>query len=180
MATQLTGSADGERGGETPQQTAPDASGVYNQNSSAPTTSSTQAGDANVPEITITADRPKKKPGVSTGDLPGLRLQNPLSSLSSYTYQITLYMITPDAYKAFIESGRTKIDAITNAVDAQAAAAVEAGKAGAYIIAQSGGSNNKDGTRAFDTDFYIDDLMIKNLYYIKDNVNQFYYSIFLF
>ena len=163
MATQLTGSADGERGGETPQQTAPDASGVYNQNSSAPTTSSTQAGDANVPEITITADRPKKKPGVSTGDLPGLRLQNPLSSLSSYTYQITLYMITPDAYKAFIESGRTKIDAITNAVDAQAAAAVEAGKAGAYIIAQSGGSNNKDGTRAFDTDFYIDDLKIKNL-----------------
>ncbi len=163
MATQLTGASDGDRGGETPQQNAPNASGVYNENSNqvgsqnSNFAGSTQAGEANVPEVTITATRPK----ISTGELPGLRLQNPLSSLSSYTYQITLYMITPDAYKAFIESGRTKIDAITNAVDAKAAEAVEASKSGAYIIAQSGGSNNSDGTRAFDTDFYIDDLKIK-------------------
>lgn len=167
MTKELTGQADGDRGETNSQKTTPDASGVYNENSSPMETQnnnfagSTQAGEANVPEITITADRPKKKPGISTGELPGLRLKNPLSSLSSYTYQITLYMITPDAYKAFIESGRTKIDAITNAVDAQSAQAVEASKSGAYIIVQSGGSNNKDGTRAFDTDFYIDDLKIK-------------------
>lgn len=167
----LTGSADGESGQESTansQTVTPDPSGVYNENSNSMETQnasyagSTQAGEANVPEITITAGRQKKKPGISTGDLPGLRLQNPLSSLSSYTYQITLYMITPDAYKAFIESGRTKIDAINNAVDAQSANAVEASKSGAYIIAQSGGANNKDGTRAFNADFYIDDLKIKS------------------
>ena len=171
MTTQLTGSANDDSGASAKnaegKNAAPNASGVYNENSgpmetqNASYTGSTQAGEANVPEITITADRPKKKPGIASGELPGLRLKNPLSSLSSYTYQITLYMITPDAYKAFIESGRTKIDAIKNAVDAQSAQAVESSKSGAYIIAQSGGSNNKDGTRAFDTDFYIDDLKIK-------------------
>jgi hypothetical protein len=165
MATQNL--AEDDRGTPTPQQNTPNASGVYNENSNPMETQnnnfagSTQSGEANIPEITITADRPKKKVGIASGELPGLRLQNPLSSLSSYTYQITLYMITPDAYKAFIESGRTKIDAITNAVDAQAANALQASKSGAYIIAQSGGSNNKDGSRAFDTDFYIDDLKIK-------------------
>jgi len=45
---------------------------------------------------------------------PGKRLENPLSSFSSYTYQISLYMITPDAYNAFIDSGRTDINAIRN------------------------------------------------------------------
>lgn len=167
MTTELTGSANDDRGGTTTQNDAtPDASGVYNENSNPMETQntayagSTQAGEANVPEITISSDRPKKKPGLSTGDLPGLRLQNPLSSLSSYTYQITLYMITPDAYKAFIESGRTKVDAIKNAVDANTASAVEASKSGAYIIAQSGGANVKEGARAFDTDFYIDELKI--------------------
>jgi hypothetical protein len=45
---------------------------------------------------------------------PGKRLENPLSNFSSYTYQISLYMITPDAYNAFIQSGRTNINAIDN------------------------------------------------------------------
>ena len=45
---------------------------------------------------------------------PGKRLQNPLSNFSSYTYQISLYMITPDAYDAFIGSGRKNINAINN------------------------------------------------------------------
>jgi len=169
MTTELNGSANDDSGDQNANNApTPDPSGVYNENSNSMETQnasyagSTQAGEANVPEITITADRPKKKAGVSTGDLPGLRLQNPLSSLSSYTYQITLYMITPDAYKAFIESGRTNVDAIKNAVDANSAAAVEASKSGAYIIAQSGGTNIKDGSKAFDTDFYIDDLKIKS------------------
>jgi hypothetical protein len=45
---------------------------------------------------------------------PGRRTQNPLANFSSYTYQISLYMITPDAYDAFIESGRKNINAINN------------------------------------------------------------------
>ena len=45
---------------------------------------------------------------------PGKRPQNPLANFSSYTYQISLYMITPDAYDAFIESGRKNINAINN------------------------------------------------------------------
>jgi hypothetical protein len=43
---------------------------------------------------------------------PGKRLSNPLSNFSSYTYKISLYMITPDAYNAFVESGRSDINAI--------------------------------------------------------------------
>ena len=34
-------------------------------------------------------------------DAPGRRLKNPLGALSSYTYQLSLYMITPEAYDAF-------------------------------------------------------------------------------
>jgi hypothetical protein len=45
---------------------------------------------------------------------PGKRLENPLGNFSSYTYQISLYMITPDAYNAFMQSDRTNIYAINN------------------------------------------------------------------
>ena len=163
----LTGSADADSGSEAKKNEAktnpPNANGVYNENSSPMETQnssfagSTQAGQAN---------NPSKQAGgysVSTGELPGLRLQNPLSSLSSYTYQTSLYMITPDAYRAFIESGRTNIDAIKNAKDANAAADTADNLSGAYIIAQSGGSNNSDDSRAFNLDFYIDDLKITNV-----------------
>ena len=160
----LTGAADSDSGSESKNTEAkidsPNASGVYNENSNPMETQNlsfagaTTAGKAN---------NASTKTGYSTGDLPGQRIQNPLSSLSSYTYQTTLYMITPDAYGAFIESGRTRIDAIKNAKDANAAADTDANLSGAYIIAQSGGSNNTEGTRAFNLDFYIDDLKITNL-----------------
>jgi hypothetical protein len=88
-------------------------------------------------------------------DLPGRRLKNPLGYFSSSTYQISLYMITPDAYDAFIASGRRQIDAISNVEGNRAA--------GAYLIAQSGGINSTDSRRApgFDLDYYIDNLTIK-------------------
>ena len=87
----------------------------------------------------------------TTGAKPGKRTQNPLSNFSSYTYQITLYMITPDAYDAFIETGRRKIDALSN------------GTEGAFIVAQSGGVNNETSKRppGFKYDYFIDDLKIK-------------------
>jgi hypothetical protein len=112
-----------------------------------------------VPEIVITAERPKAS-GKVDNQKPGLRPQNPLGSLSSYTYQITLYMITPDAYDAFIQSGRNNINAINNTANPQVATEVEQSGSGAYIIAQSGGINNKTSKRAFDYDYYIDDLKI--------------------
>lgn len=93
----------------------------------------------------------------SPTDAPGRRLKNPLGSLSSYTYQLSLYMITPDAYDAFVASGRKDINALANAVEGSDA------DVGAYLIAQSGGVNNSYDKRApeFDTDFYIDNLKIK-------------------
>lgn len=85
----------------------------------------------------------------STG--PGKRLKNPLGNFASYTYQLTLYMVTPESYNAFIESGRKNINV-----------ASAANKTGTFIIAQSGGINNTTSTRApgFELDYYIDDLKI--------------------
>jgi len=94
---------------------------------------------------------------------PGRRTSNPLSKFSSSTYQITLYMITPDAYSAFIESGRRNINALSVNTPGS-------GGNGAYVIAQSGGINNNTSTRApgFELDYYIDDLKIKTLLTGKD------------
>ena len=92
---------------------------------------------------------------------PGRRRQNPLGNFSSYTYQLSLYMITPDAYKAFIDSGRRKIDAFQD---------VSKTGNGAFLIAQSGGINNTGIKRApgFDVDYYIDNLKIKQSINGKD------------
>lgn len=79
---------------------------------------------------------------------PGKRLKNPLGYLSSYTYQISLYMVTPIAYASFVASGRRKLD-----ID------------GVYLIAQSGGINNDSDNKikrapGFNLDYYIDNLKI--------------------
>ena len=119
---------------------------------------------------------------------PGKRTQNPLANFSSYTYQISLYMITPDAYESFILSGRKTLTGITDVTTTEAQAAREttylvqapgeAGRGGSppstssntskktggvYLIAQSGGISKSDPKRApeFDVDFYIDDLKIQ-------------------
>ncbi|MGA1047810.1 MAG: hypothetical protein ACO3UU_07355, partial [Minisyncoccia bacterium] len=90
--------------------------------------------------------------------LPGRRTYNPLSKLSTYTYNLSLYMITPDAYDAFILSGRKKIDALSQAQPITQAGVRATG--GAFLIAQSGGINNKTSSRApgFELDYYIDDV----------------------
>jgi hypothetical protein len=83
---------------------------------------------------------------------PGKRLKNPLGYFSSYNYQLSLYMITPDAYDAFIQSGRKDINAFSQLAGAE--------NGGAYLIAQSGGINNQDELRApgFGFDYSIDNL----------------------
>ena len=93
-------------------------------------------------------------------DTPGRRLDNPLGALSSYTYQISLYMISPSGYDAFTASGRTKIDAL------QAGGAVQ-GSGAAYLIAQSGGvrtegENPEFRGTGFTEDVYIDNLIIEH------------------
>lgn len=95
---------------------------------------------------------------------PGNRLQNPLGNFSSYTYQLTLYMITPDAYQAFIASNRTNINAINSSASTAAGSASTGGVTnGAYIVAQSGGIGKGDlRAPGFTLDYYIDDLKITN------------------
>lgn len=82
---------------------------------------------------------------------------NPLSKFVSYTYQISLYMITPDAYNAFVNSGRKNINAL-NITDING----NATGGGAFIVAQSGGVNNTDSRRppGMEFDYYIDDLKL--------------------
>ena len=93
---------------------------------------------------------------VATASQPGKRLQNPLGEFSSYTYQLSLYMLTPDAYTAFVQSGRTKINVLTEASGGTAGG-------GAFIIAQSGGIGKNDKRApGFDFDYGIDNLVIKH------------------
>lgn len=96
---------------------------------------------------------------------PGKRLQNPLGQFASYTYQISLYMITPDAYNLFVASGRTNINAFNTAVNAATATATGAAPTGGgvFLVAQSGGINNTNEKRAagFNFDYYIDNLIMQ-------------------
>jgi hypothetical protein len=95
---------------------------------------------------------------------PGRRLYNPLGDFSSYTYQVSLYLITPDAYNAFVSSGRKNINAISNVANNTVAQQYGSSKSGVYLIAQSGGINNSTSTRApgFGLDYYIDNLEISS------------------
>lgn len=94
----------------------------------------------------------------SASSAPGKRLRNPLGEFSSYNYQISLYMITPDAYEAFVASGRKRINALTEALGS-----TDSG--GAFLVAQSGGINNSTQPRApgFDFDYGIEELSFKTL-----------------
>lgn len=122
---------------ETPQQNA-----TVNSNPATSNTGTTQAA----------------QPGSNTNAYGiGKRPYNPLSAYSSYTYQLSLYMISPDAYDEFNKTGRKNIY-IINGSNGESTY----GSGGAYLLAQSGGVNN-DATRApgFQFDYYIDNLEIK-------------------
>lgn len=115
----------------------------------------------------------KKKPAVKLRKeadpelAPGKRLKNPLGALSSYTYQLSLYMVTPDALDMFIDSGGKDI----NRLGVQSANAIGPDisnsqvTAGAYIVAQSGGVNLAEEQRApsFGFDYGIDNLSFEIL-----------------
>ncbi len=117
-------------------------------------------------EVVVTGKR-ASAPSTPAGGRPGRRLYNPLSKLASYTYNITLYMVTPDAYKAFVESGRRKIDALSRATPVGQGTKPVSG--GAFIIAQSGGINNQNNLRMppasqnEPVDYFIDNLRFTTL-----------------
>jgi len=145
-----SGGANDDKGGGDSTNTTPqtyfESDGTSSTTNTAPpptvNAGTTQAGKSNTPA------------GKTATPKPGKRLQNPLGNFSSYTYQLSLYMITPDAYDAFIASGRKNINAFQD---------VSNTGNGVFLVAQSGGINNTTSKRApgFDQDFFIDDLKIK-------------------
>jgi hypothetical protein len=129
-----------------------DRSNTVQGSSAANAGGTTQAGKAETPTA------------VAYQEVPNRRRHNPLAEFSSYTYQFTLYMITPDAYDRFVDSGRQKID-VLNQSSAK-------GQGGAFIICQNGGINNSSTKRAsgFQYDYYIDDVKIDS--YINGKSTQ--------
>jgi hypothetical protein len=109
--------------------------------------------DIGTEESTQTRTQTRTRVQSTKTDRTGRRFKNPLGYFSSSTYQISLYMITPDAYDAFILSGRRNINALRDT----------GAEPGVYLVAQSGGINGTDSRRApgFDLDYYIDNLSIK-------------------
>ena len=103
---------------------------------------------------TTSAPSDKATPGGTVE--PNRRQDNPLTKLASYTYQLSLYIMSPAGYNEFVKSGRKDIHAATKKTP---------GVIGTYLVAQSGGINNTTDTRApgFKLDYYMDDLRIKNL-----------------
>lgn len=116
-----------------------------------PNAGTTVAGKSGTPASSASDERPTVRP-------------NPLSLFSSYTYQLSLYMITPDAYNAWEASGRKNIKDLVIGKTTTSSSNTQL-KGGAYLILQSGGINNKSVPRApgFELDYYIEDLKIKNL-----------------
>ena len=153
-----------------------------------PGTPTTVAGKSDTPAAAKTNPKPRLR-------------KNPLGDLSSYTYQLTLYMITPDAYNAFIMSGRKDINAFQKSLDSanQRIAEDNANIAtsnssptatmgsppasstpkspvtggGVYVIAQSGGVGpSQKRAPGFDKDFYIDDLKISQAINAKSTLTN--------
>ena len=175
--TKLSGAADGDSGakqanpagttGAPPNQKTVTSSATKkpttNPNVSAPNGPSTPPNATSVPSVDVkqtVASTPDPVQEPQTVDSkPGRRLKNPLGEFASYTYQLSLYMITPDAYDIFVTGGRKKIDLFS-----EATAGVE-GAGGAFLIAQSGGINNTNSKRApgFDMDYYIDGLELSSV-----------------
>lgn len=95
-----------------------------------------------VPTVTITAKRFRK----------ARRPFNPLSKLASYTYNLSLYMLSDEAYGWWVQNGGRHITQLMQAKPGHV-----------VVITQSGGINKKAGdVRAMPLDVYIDDLRINS------------------
>lgn len=125
------------------------ATGVNNPSGEGVTQNSTNTGSTQQ-SVTVRA------PAGDDSTIPGRRQYNPLSKLSSYTYNITWYMLNPDGVASLQESQFRNIN--------QLLPTSAGGKPQAYIIAQSAGVGVQ-GVRApgMIYDYYIDDLSFKTV-----------------
>lgn len=96
-------------------------------------------------------------------DMPGKRLKNPLSYMASYTYQLSLYIITPDAYDAFLASGRRNINVFAEQIGSSAAAQEANRRGGAFLLAQGGGAGPDPRAPGVRYDYYIDNLSFRHI-----------------
>jgi len=88
---------------------------------------------------------------------PGRRPNNILGNYPNYTYNLALYMVTPEGYTKFVTSGRKFLDTSKGS--------------GNFVICQSGGINNTVEQRApgFGLDYYIDNLTINTIISAKES-----------
>jgi len=104
------------------------------------------------------------KASINKNSRPGRRLENPLSYLASYTYQLSMYMISPDAYEAFVASGRKNIFQFNEATAGATDTSEDAPKGGIYLIAQSAGMGAPENrATGFGLDYYIDSLSFESI-----------------
>lgn len=141
---------------------------AYDDNSSSGTTN----GPVSVPG---TQPTPSKKPVTTaassgtknTTDYTAKRRDNPLSKLSSHTYQISLYIVEPSILNQYFD-------------DFAAGRKFSIGNNGVYIVAQSGGANELEN-RAITLsgtpgpgpgyDYFIEELKFSQIMPTKDSTN---------
>jgi hypothetical protein len=137
-----------------------DQGGTTNTSEGQSSTVITSTGNPASTSSIGTSQGTQASPGNSGTDgtyvLPGRRTYNPLSKLASYNYVLTLYQLSPAAYSSFVETGRSKIDALQQALPLNENTINT--RAAAFVIAQSGGINNTTQTRApgFELDYFIE------------------------
>lgn len=132
---------------------------VYKGNSFPSLTDNKLAKDiANIQITPVTDYNPNTNNGVgSEPNTIGRRLMNPLGYFASYTYNISLYMLSADAYQAFLATGRTSIEAF----DTLTGRVLASTGGGTFLIAQSGGLGpEQNRAPGMELDYYIDNLVI--------------------
>jgi hypothetical protein len=107
---------------------------------------------------------------ISPRDRPGKRLKNPLTYMSSFNYQLSLYIITPDAYDAFLANGRRNINVYAQRIGESVAAEETNRQGGAFLLAQSGGAGPDPRAPGVKYDYYIDNLSFTHLASAKETL----------
>lgn len=101
------------------------------------------------------------------GTRPGRRLTNPLGYLASYTYQLSLYMVTPAAYDAFVAGGKRNLNLFNEQVSINTTApdqVAAAQKSGVFLVAQGGGLGpTEKRSPFFQYDYYLDNLTFTHI-----------------
>lgn len=155
---------DGEEAGSADDDLTDKATADKNQNPAAADAAGGPTNSNGQSEATQAGDNPGNTGGTTSIPGPGKRLYNPLTKYASYNYQITLYMVTSNAYSAWVANDRKDVNIFKKAAAAGNGQSGET-SGGAYIIAQSGGVNDSIAQRApgFDLDVNIDGLKIETL-----------------